>query len=73
MGFGLPALFNDDEKVQALLQKGKTLQDARSGGINGCVEIVAPGKDNMAVSGYISLPKCLELALNDGLNPLTGS
>jgi pyruvate formate-lyase/glycerol dehydratase family glycyl radical enzyme len=73
LGFGLPALFNDDEKVQALLHKGKTLQDARLGGINGCVELVAPGKDNMASSGYLSLPKCLELALNDGVNPLTGS
>jgi formate C-acetyltransferase len=73
LGFGLPALFNDDEKVQALLHKGKTLEDARLGGINGCVELVAPGKDHMASSGYISLPKCLELALNNGVNPLTGA
>jgi len=73
LGFGMPALFNDDEKVQALLDKGKTLEDARLGGINGCVELVAPGKDYMASSGYLSMPKCLELALNDGINPLTGS
>jgi pyruvate formate-lyase/glycerol dehydratase family glycyl radical enzyme len=73
LGFGLPALFNDDEKVQALLHKGKTLEDARLGGINGCVELVAPGKDNMASSGYLSMPKCLELALNNGTNPLTGT
>jgi len=73
MGFGLPAVFNDDEKVQALLHKGKTLEDARLGGINGCVELVAPGKDNMASSGYLSMPKCLELALNNGINPLTGT
>lgn len=72
-GFGMPALFNDDEKVQALLDKGKTLEDARLGGINGCVELVVPGKDMMASSGYFNLPKCLELALNDGINPLTGS
>ena len=73
LGFGLPAVFNDDEKVQALLHKGKTLEDARLGGINGCVELVAPGKDNMASSGYLSMPKCLELALNNGINPLTGT
>lgn len=72
-GFGMPAVYNDDEKVQALLHKGKSLRDARLGGINGCVELVVPGKDYMASSGYLSIPKCLELALNDGVNPLTGS
>jgi len=72
-GFGMPAVFNDDEKVQALLDKGKTLEDARLGGINGCVELVVPGKDMMASSGYFNLPKCLELALNNGINPQTGS
>ncbi|MCK4450268.1 MAG: glycyl radical protein, partial [Anaerolineae bacterium] len=73
LGFGLPAVFNDDEKVQALLHKGKTLEDARLGGINGCVELVVQGKDNMASSGYLSMPKCLELALNNGVDPLTGA
>jgi pyruvate formate-lyase/glycerol dehydratase family glycyl radical enzyme len=73
MGFGLPAVFNEDEKVQALLHKGKTLEDARLGGINGCVELNVQGKDNMASSGYLNMPKCLELALNDGVNPATGA
>lgn len=73
LGFGMPAIFNDDEKVQALLHKGKTLEDARLGGINGCVEPVVPGKDNMASSGYLNICKCLELALNNGVNPLTGT
>lgn len=73
LGFGMPAVFNDDEKVRALLHKGKTLEDARLGGINGCVELVVQGKDNMASSGYFNMPKCLELALNNGVNPLTGT
>ena len=73
MGFGMPAVYNDDEKVLSLLQKGKTLVDARLGGINGCVEVVAPGKDRMASSGYLNMVKCLELALNDGVNPVTGN
>ena len=72
-GFGMPAVFNDDEKVEALLDKGKTLDDARLGGINGCVELVVPGKDNMASSGYLNMVKCLELTLNDGINPVTGT
>ena len=73
LGFGMPAMFNEDEKTQALLHKGKTLEDARRGGINGCVELVVQGKDMMASSGYFNMPKCLELALNNGVNPLTGS
>jgi trans-4-hydroxy-L-proline dehydratase len=72
-GFGMPALFNEDEKTQSLLGKGKTLADARAGGINGCVEPVVPGRDMMASSGYFNLVKCLELALNNGVNPLTGT
>lgn len=72
-GFGMPAIFNEDEKTQSLLHKGKALKDARLGGINGCVEPVVPGKDMMASSGYFNLVKCLELALNNGVNPLSGT
>ena len=73
LGFGMPAIFNEDEKTQSLLHKGKTLKDARLGCINGCVELVVQGKDMMASSGYFNMPKCLELALNNGINPLTGT
>lgn len=73
LGFGMPAMFNEDEKTQALLHKGKSLEDARKGGINGCVELVVQGKDMMASSGYFNMPKSLELALNNGVNPLTGT
>ncbi|MEW6080729.1 MAG: glycyl radical protein [Bacillota bacterium] len=72
MGTGMPAVFNEDERVVSLLDKGKTLEDARTGGINGCVEPVAQGCDHMASSGYINLAKCLELALNDGVSMTTG-
>lgn len=72
MGLGMPSLFNDEVKVLAMLDKGKTLRDARLGGVNGCVELVVPGKENMASSGYVNLAKCLELALNGGRNPISG-
>jgi len=72
LGIGMPSLFNDDVKVLAMLDKGKTLTDARLGGINGCVELVVPGMERMASSGYVNLAKCLELALNQGKNPLSG-
>ncbi len=73
LGFGMPAVFNDDEKVKALLDKGKTLEDARLGCVQGCVELNSPGNDTMASSGYLNITKCLELALNNGVNPLTGA
>jgi trans-4-hydroxy-L-proline dehydratase len=72
-GLGMPSVFNDDEKVQSMLHKGRSLADARLGSINGCVELNVQGKDSMASSGYLNLCKCLELALNDGVNPLTGT
>ncbi len=71
LGTGMPAVFNDDEKVISLLDKGKSLVDARTGGINGCVEPAAQGCDHMASSGYVNLAKCLELALNSGRSMTT--
>lgn len=73
LGFGQPAIYNEDEKTQALLDKGMALTDARLGGINGCVELVVQGKTMMASSGYFNMPKSLELALNNGVNPMTGT
>ena len=71
-GTGMPSMFNDDVKVISLLASGKTLTDARNGGVNGCVEVNAQGCDNMASTGYVNLPKCLELALNNGVSMTTG-
>ncbi len=71
-GTGMPAMFNDDVKVISLLSSGKTLLDARNGGVNGCVEVNAQGCDNMASTGYVNLPKCLELALNNGVSMTSG-
>lgn len=72
-GTGMPAMFNADGIILSLAEKGKSLADARNGGINGCVEISGQGNDQMASSGYINLAKCLELALNNGVNMQTGS
>ncbi|MEW5722481.1 MAG: formate C-acetyltransferase/glycerol dehydratase family glycyl radical enzyme [Thermodesulfobacteriota bacterium] len=72
LGTGMPAFYNADELVLALMDKGKSLRDARLGGINGCVEITGQGNDHMASSGYVNLAKGLELALNDGASLMTG-
>lgn len=71
-GWGQPSLFNADEVVEELLRQGKSLEDARSGGTSGCVETGAFGKESYILTGYFNLPKVLELALHDGIDPRTG-
>ncbi|MBE0534209.1 MAG: glycyl radical protein [Phycisphaerae bacterium] len=70
-GFGQPSVFNTDVIIQEMLQQGKKIADARSGGPSGCVEISAFGKESCCLTGYCNWPKILELALNDGRDPRT--
>ena len=71
-GYGFPSLFNADVVVEEQLRQGKTLEDARAGGCSGCVEVGAFGKEAYILTGYFNLPKVLELALHDGVDPGTG-
>lgn len=71
-GMGMPAMFNSDVLVLGMVNRGKTLEDARASSLNGCVACFCDGKDRMASTGYFNLAKCLELALNDGADRLTG-
>jgi formate C-acetyltransferase len=71
-GFGQPSIFNADLIAQELMRMGKSVVDARCGGSSGCVEVGAFGKENYNLTGYFNLPKVLELALNDGLDPRSG-
>ena len=71
-GYGFPSLFNADTVVEEQLRQGKTLEDARAGGCSGCVEVGAFGKEAYILTGYFNLPKVLELALHDGVDPRTG-
>ena len=70
-GYGFPSLFNADAVVEEQLRQGKTLADARAGGCSGCVEVGAFGKEAYILTGYFNLPKILELALHDGIDPRT--
>ena len=71
-GGGIPFFFNDEALVPALVSKGIPLEEARGYAAIGCIEITIPGKANPhAVSHWINLPKCLELALNDGRDMLS--
>jgi formate C-acetyltransferase len=71
-GFGQPSIFNTDAIVQEFLRVGKSLEEARSGGPSGCVEISAFGTESCVLTGYMNWPKLLELALHDGVDARTG-
>jgi formate C-acetyltransferase len=71
-GWGQPSVFNADMVVEELVRQGKRVEDARTGGTSGCVETGAFGKEAYILTGYFNLPKVLELALNDGVDPATG-
>ncbi len=71
-GYGYPSVFNADMVVQEQLRVGKTLADARQGGTSGCVETGCFGKEAYILTGYLNLPKVLELTLNNGRDPRTG-
>ncbi len=72
-GGGVPFFFNDEVLIPSLLDKGVSLEDARGYAAIGCVEITIPGKAYPhAVSNWINTAKCLELAINDGVDMLTG-
>jgi len=70
-GFGQPSVFNTDVVVQEMVRVSKSVVDARCGGTSGCVETVAFGKENHNLTGYLNMPKVLEITLNNGLDPQT--
>ena len=65
-GWGQPAFYNTDELIQELVNQGKSLVDARNAGCSGCVETGAWGTEAYWLTGYLNIPKCLQLALYDG-------
>lgn len=72
-GLGLPALFNDDVIIPALVSHGVDPEDAVGYGLVGCVEASIPGKQQgMTAGGHINCLKALELALNEGRSMITG-
>ena len=68
-GIGYPDFFNDSMVVPALLERGVPLEVARTYTVPACVQLTLPGKNtqNRIVNGcFLSVAKCLELALNQG-------
>jgi pyruvate formate-lyase/glycerol dehydratase family glycyl radical enzyme len=71
-GFGQPSVFNTDVIIKEMLQDGKSITDARTGGPSGCVTVSSFGKESCTLTGYINWPKIFELACNDGVDPNSG-
>ena len=71
-GHGYPSVFNPDIYILELLRQGKSLKDSREGGCSGCIEVGAFGKEAYLLTGYLNVPKILEVTINNGINPVTG-
>ena len=71
-GYGYPSVFNPDVYVMELMRQGKTPEDAREGGCSGCIEVGAFGKEAYVLTGYLNVPKILEVTLNNGVDPVSG-
>ena len=71
-GVGMPALYNDDLFIPALMRYGIPEEEARDYAMNGCSQVDIQGRSHMGLEdGEMNLLKCLELALHDGLDPYT--
>jgi len=75
-GLGQPQFMNMNVMVQRLMdvnaEYGVTLAEARRGGCAGCVTGAVTDKTTHNLEGTFCVAKPLELALNDGKDPLTG-
>jgi pyruvate formate-lyase/glycerol dehydratase family glycyl radical enzyme len=66
-------LMNDIPAVEGLVKKGKTIQDARTYLPIGCYEPAVDGKEvGCTMYLVVNLAKGIELALHDGMDPLSG-
>lgn len=71
LGLGFPAFFNDNSAIPWLLEQGVPLEVARGYCLSGCVHHTIPGQSSPVEVLFISIPKCLELALHNGVDPRT--
>lgn len=72
LGLGYPAWFGDKTTIPYLLNRGRTLEEARDYALAGCVVHVVPHKTAGVWPIFFSMGKVLELALNDGVDPRLG-
>ncbi|MBT3662599.1 MAG: glycyl radical protein [Candidatus Marinimicrobia bacterium] len=71
-GHGYPSVFSPETYITEMIAMGKSLTDAREGGCSGCIEVGAFGKEAFVLTGYLNVPKIVEITLNNGVDPVTG-
>ncbi|HUT24434.1 MAG TPA: pyruvate formate lyase family protein [Sumerlaeia bacterium] len=72
-GIGQPAFYGDPAAIRAMTNAGVAPEDAADVVPGGCVELGVEGCCYPWVGNFFNLPKCLELALHDGVDPETGA
>ena len=71
---GMPAFYNDKAFIKILRNMGIAEEDLVDWCPDGCIEASIPGKWDFAAKGpWLSVEKVLEITLNDGLDPETGT
>ena len=68
----LASVFSPETYITEMIAMGKSLTDAREGGCSGCIEVGAFGKEAFVLTGYLNVPKIVEITLNNGVDPVTG-
>ena len=71
-GTGHPALYGEPAMVKSMRHAGVAPEDAIDVVPGGCVELGVQGCCYPWVGNFFNLPKCLELALHNGVDPRTG-
>ncbi len=75
-GIGMPQFMNADVLVErsldAYARYGATLADARRTCVYGCVSTAIPNKTAYLMGDVVNVAKAVELALYNGIDPLTG-
>ncbi len=71
LGFGMPAMNNDEIIIPSFINLGVTEEDAYDYSAIGCVETAVPGKWGYRCTGmsYVNFPKVLLTTMNDGIDP----
>ncbi len=68
-GIGLPAYYNDEVIIPALMSRGVSLEDARNYAIIGCVEPQTPHKtDGWHDAAFFNMCRPLELVFSNGVD-----
>ncbi len=68
-GIGLPAYYNDEVIIPALVSRGLTLEDARQYNIIGCVEPQKMGKtDGWHDAAFFNMLRPMELVFSNGMD-----